>query len=317
MNNIEQQLREELGEKLKTNIVLRDYTSIRVGGVADYFYVASNIGELVKAVGAALKAGVPYFILAGGYNVVISDIGFPGLVIKNEANNLIFLPGVAEVVTDSGVSLIKLLTESASRDLGGLEFLFGVPGTVGGAVYGNAGAFEHSIGEYVKFVTLLIPNTKSGDYKIVKYKADWFEFSYRLSKLKEQAAVNPDAAKPIILTIKLQLAQSKAEVILDRMRKNIGLKKDRQPMSEMSAGSFFKNPGDEREQSAGFLLEQVGAKKLKIGKAAVSKKHANFLINKGNARAEDIRRLAEQLKIRVRDEYKINLQEEIEYVGRW
>jgi UDP-N-acetylmuramate dehydrogenase len=313
----EQQLKELLGEELKSNVILRDYTSMKVGGVADFFYEARTVDELVKGVSAALTVGIPYFILAGGYNVVISDIGYPGLVIRNLTSGLVFLPGTAELIADGGLSLPKLISESASRDLGGLEYLFGVPGTVGGAVYGNAGALEHSIGESVRFVTLLIPNPKTRDYRIVKYKADWFDFSYRLSKLKEHAAIYPDAPRPVILTVKLQLAKGKSEIILDRMRKNLALKKSKQPVGEYNSGSFFMNPGNVKEQSAGFLLDQVGAKKMKIGKAAVSKKHANFIVNKGNAKAEDIRRLAEQLKIKVRDEYRVNLKEEIEYVGRW
>lgn len=317
MNQVEKKLRELLGDDLKTNVILRDYTSFKVGGVADYFFEARTVDSLVRAIDAALKADIPYFLMAGGYNILVSDIGFPGLVIRNLTSNLVFLPGTAEVIADSGVNLNKLLTEAASRDLGGLEFLFGVPGTVGGAVYGNAGAFSHSIGEFVRFVTLLLPSPKTKSFKIVKYKADWFEFSYRLSKLKEMAAISPDAERPIILTIKLQLAKSKSEVILDRMRKNLATKKGKQPLDEFSAGSFFMNPGEEREQTAAFLLDQVGAKKMHIGRAGVSRKHANFLVNKGNARAEDIRRLAEQLKIKVRDEYRINLKEEIEYVGRW
>lgn len=316
--NVDELLKEVLGRELKTNVVLRDFTSLKVGGVSDYFYVAKSVKDLVKAVAVAVKIGLPYFILGGGNNIVVSDIGFPGLVIKNEARNLAFLPNSAGVVADSGANLGKLLTEAASRDLGGLEFLFGVPGTVGGAVYGNAGAHKSSIGEYVKFVTFLMPNKKTKDFKIVKYRPDWLEFRYRQSRLKKMAAENSlDAAKPIILTVKLQLARSKSEIILDKMRKCLAVKKESQPMDLPSAGSFFKNLGPEKEQSAGFLLDHVGAKKVRVGKAAVSKRHANFIVNKGNARAEDIKRLAEQLKIKVRDEYRVNLEEEVEYVGRW
>lgn len=316
--NVDEQLKEVLGTELRANVVLRDFTSLKVGGVSDFFFAAKSVEDLVKAVDIALRLDLPYFILGGGNNIVVSDIGFPGLVIKNEAKNLAFPPNSAEVVADSGANLGKLLTEAASRDLGGLEFLFGVPGTVGGAVYGNAGAHKSSIGEYVKFVTLLIPNKKAKNYKIIKYRPDWLEFGYRQSRLKKMTAENSlDVVKPIILTVKFQLARGKSEIILDKMRKYLAVKKENQPMDLPSAGSFFKNLGPEKEQSAGFLLDHIGAKKLRVGKAAVSRKHANFIVNRGNARAEDVKRLAEQLKIKVRDEYRVNLEEEVEYVGRW
>lgn len=318
MNNLETQLREDLGENLKANVVLRDYTSFKVGGVCDYFYTAGSIEDLVKSVAVALRLNIPYFILAGGNNILVSDIGFPGLVIKNESSNIVFLPGTAEAIVDSGVTLSKLLTDAASRDLGGVEFLFGIPGTIGGAVYNNVGTPNLSIGDFVKFVTLLIPNKKTTSYKIVKYRSDWFNFKYRETKLKNEARdTGFEHPRPIILTVKLQLVQSKREVILDRMRKHLTLKKIKQPLNTWNAGSFFKNPGKLKEQTAGFLLDHVGAKKMRVGKATVSKKHANFIINKGGARAEDIKRLAEQLKIKVRDEYRVNLEEEVEYIGRW
>jgi len=317
-NTIEEHLSEALGKGLRSNIVLRDYTSFKVGGVADYFYKSDNVDNLVLAITTAIKLNIPYIVIGGGYNIVVSDIGFPGLVIKNESKNLVFLPESNEVIADSGLNLGTLLTEAASRDLGGLEYLFGVPGTVGGAIYGNAGAHGGSIGEHVKHITILIPNKKSNDYKIVKYKGDWLDFQYRQSKLKVlNKGIEVPEFRPIILTARLRLTRSKSEIILDRMRKYLTEKKNKQPLGQMSAGSFFKNPGEQKEQSAGFLLEKVGAKRIHIGKACVSKKHANFIINRGGAKAQDIRRLAEQLKIRVRDDYRINLEEEIEYVGRW
>lgn len=318
MSNLESQLKEQLGEGFFANVVLKDHTSFHIGGVADYYYQAKNINDLVKAVQIALALDVPYFILGGGNNILVSDIGFPGLVIKNDTSNLSFQAGSSEVIVDSGVNLGKLLVESASRDLGGLEFLFGVPGTVGGAVYNNVGTPDVAIGDFVKFVTLLIPNPKSKDYKIVKYRQDWLDLRYRSSKLKElNKNLSLDDPRVVILTVKLQLSSSKREVVLDRMRKVLIEKKSKQPLESWSAGSFFKNPGHVKEQSAGYLLDKAGAKKIKVGKAIVSKKHANFIVNKGGAKADDVRRLAEQLKIKVRDEFRVNLEEEVEYVGRW
>jgi UDP-N-acetylmuramate dehydrogenase len=318
MNNLENKLTEQLGEGFVSNVVLKDHTSFHIGGVADYFYTAKTINDLVKAVQISMKLEIPYFILGGGNNILVSDLGFPGLVIKNESNNLSFLTGSSEVIVDSGVNLGKLLVEAASRDLGGLEFLFGIPGTIGGAVYNNVGTTKIAVGDFVRFVTLLLPNPKNIDYKIIKYRQDWLDLGYRTSKLKElNKTLLLEDLRPVILTIKLQLSSGKREVILDRMRKVLAEKKSQQPLESWSAGSFFKNPGQVKEQTAGFLLDKIGAKKIKVGKAFVSKKHANFIINKGGARAEEVKRLAEQLKIKVRDEFKVNLEEEVEYVGRW
>ena len=317
-DNLEDQLRNSLGEGFAANVVLKDHTSFHIGGVADYFYTAKTIDDLVKSIQVALKFGIPYFILGGGNNILVSDLGFPGLVIKNETNNLSFLAGSSEVIVDSGVNLGKLLVEAASRDLGGLEFLFGIPGTVGGAVYNNVGTTKIAIGDFVRFVTLLLPNPKTKDIKIVKYRQDWLDLDYRSSKLKKlNKAMSFEEPRPVILTVKLQLSSGKREIILDRMRKVMSEKKAKQPVESWSAGSFFKNPGKVKEQTAGFLLDKIGAKKIKVGKAVVSKKHANFIINKGGAKAEEVKRLAEQLKIKVRDEFRVNLDEEVEYVGRW
>lgn len=313
MSDIESTLEKELGEGLKKNVILRDYVSIGVGGVADYFYAAENIDQLAKAVMLAHEAKLPYFILSGGNNVIPSDSGFPGLVIKNDSSNIAFSGDNSQVIVDSGVSLGKLINLAAGRDLGGLEFLFGVPGTIGGAVYGNAGAFNYDIGDFVRSVILLVP--KADKMVVVKKDADWFDFSYRSSKLKND--FRDTKFKPVILTVKLQLVRRRKDEILTMMQQNLQKKKANQPVGEKSAGSFFKNPSTNRDNSAGYLLDQAGAKKLKIGGAAFSKMHANYLVNKKNATAGDIRRLAEKAKDLVKERFNIDLEEEVEYIGKW
>lgn len=311
------ELKENFGDKLEENILLRDFTSMGVGGVADYFYRAQRVDELVGIVSYCSKNQIPYFILGGGYNLVISDMGFPGVVIKNEVKDIVFSGDSAEVIVGSGVEIARLLMDAASRDLGGLEFMFGIPGTIGGAVYGNAGAFGHTIGDFVKSVTLLLPGSENRETKIVRHSGKWCMFGNRTSKLKEFSRTHPVESKPVILSIKLQLAQSKKEVILRKMQENLKVKRSSQPLSERSAGSFFKNPGTQKEQSAGFLLDKSGAKRFHVGDAVVSKLHANFVINRNKATAEDIRRLAGQMKDAVRAEFRTDLEEEIEYVGKW
>ncbi|MFA7253295.1 MAG: UDP-N-acetylmuramate dehydrogenase [Patescibacteria group bacterium] len=311
MEDMEKYLFDKLGPEIKQNYPLRDLTSLRVGGVADYFFAAESIADLTAAVSAASSKSIPYFILGGGYNIVPADAGFPGLVIKNESNNIVFNSESSTVIVDSGVSLGRLINLAAGRDLGGLEFLFGVPGTVGGAVYGNAGAFGHAIGDFVKSITLLIPRVDK--ISIVRHDASWMDFCYRSSRLKEK--YTGQNIKPVILTVTLQLAQRRKDEILRLMQVHIGRKKETQPVAEFSAGSFFKNP--DKSTAAGLLLDQAGVKKLKFGDACFSKKHANFLINRKNAKASDVRLLAEKAKELVRQKYGIDLEEEIEYIGKW
>jgi UDP-N-acetylmuramate dehydrogenase len=306
-------LRKELGDDLKQNVVLKDHVSLKVGGVADFFYVAKKIEDLVNAVSTAYKYKIPYFVLGGGYNVVPSDAGFPGIVIKNESSDIVFSPNFSTVIADGGVNLGKLINMAAGRDLGGLEFLFGVPGTVGGSIYGNAGAFGHEIGDFVKSLTIMLPNEDK--MTIVKHSTNWMDLSYRSSRLKSEYA---DANfKPVILTATLQLVQRRKDEILRMMQENITKKKDSQPLTEVSSGSFFKNNGLNKEQTAGYLLDSTGAKKLRVGGAEFSKKHANFLINKKNATATDVRALAEKAKDLVESKTNVRLNEEVEYIGKW
>ena len=295
---------------LEQNVVMRDYTALKVGGIADYFYTAKTIKDLTEAVTAAYKLEIPYFIMGGGRNIVLSDAGFPGLVIKNEANNIVFGTGVSTAIVDSGVNLCTLINLAAGRDLGGLEFLYGVPGTVGGAIYGNAGAYGFEIGGFVKSVTLLVP--ENNEIKVERKNAGWMEFSYRGSRLKTD--YKDQMFKPVILTASLQLVQRRKDEILRMVRLNLERKKKEQPLAEISAGSFFKNP---EKYPAGYLLDQAGAKKLRVGGAGFSGKHSNFLTNRKNATAADIRELAEKAKEQVYDKFSIPLEEEIEYIGRW
>jgi len=313
MNDNDVELRKILGEDLRQNVVLRDYVSMKVGGVADFFYVATDISTLTLAVSAAIKLKIPYFILGGGYNVIPSDLGFPGLVIKNNCSNVVFSPDFSGVIADSGVNLGRMINQATSHDLGGLEFLFGVPSTVGGAVYGNAGAFGQSIGDFVKSVTLLIP--KDDTVVIVRHSPTWMNFAYRSSILKTD--YKKDKHKPVILTVTLQLVQRRKDEILRMTQENLAVKKKNQPLDEKSAGSFFKNLGALPENAAGYLLDHSGAKKLRVGGAAFSKKHANFLINRKNATASDVHDLAEKAKELVKEKYDCDLEEEIEYIGRW
>ena len=316
--------RSALKEGLKEHEVMRNHTTMRVGGVADFYFEAKSINDLVKALKAANKINLPYFILGSGSNIIFSDFGFPGLVIKNSTANIAFMAEKSQVIVDSGVKLSKLILESTSNNFSGLEFLYGIPGTIGGAVYNNAGAWGQTIGDFVKFATLLLPPSQ-----IVQVPGEWFEFSYRSSKLKRMTSYK----KPLILSLRIQLAQSRQEEIIRRLNLYKEKRQASQPVGQ-SAGSVFKNPIPKelqnvtgsgslnmpelpRERTAGFMLEKSGVKRMRVGGARVSSKHANFVLNTGDAKAQDVRQLIEQMRRAVKAKFDINLEEEIEYIGQW
>ena len=313
-----------LKDGLKEHEVMRDHTTMRVGGVADYYYEAKSVDELVKAVKAATKAEIPYFILGGGSNIIFSDFGFPGLVIKNSTSNIAFMNEKSQAIVDAGVPLLTFILEATSHNFAGLEFLYGVPGTVGGAIYGNAGAYGQAIGDFVKYVTVLMP---SGE--IIQQEASWMEFGYRESILKKETGFR----KPVILSVRIQLAQNRQEEIMRRINSYKEKRWQTQPIG-LSAGCVFRNPipkelenvtgrGSKgmpelpKERRAGYILEKSGAKKLKVGNARVSSKHANYILNESDAKAQEIRQLIELMRNAAKEEFDVNLKEEVEFVGQW
>jgi UDP-N-acetylmuramate dehydrogenase len=322
-------LRDLLKAGLQEHVIMRENTTLKIGGVADYFFEAKTVDELIKAVKAAKKAVMPYFILGWGSNILFSDFGFPGLVIKNSTQNTSFLIEKSQVIADSGVTIAKLILEATSNNLSGLEFLFSVPGTIGGAIYGNAGAYSQSIGDFVKSATVLMPGEKDKEPEIVQLDHDWFEFGYRTSRLKELQGLQ----KPIILTVTFQLAQNRQEEIMRRLNNYKNKRSETQPVGQ-TCGCIFKNPIPEdlegvegkgsvgmpevpAERTAGYLLDSSGAKKLKSQYIKVSPKHANFLLTAPGAKAQDARKIIEEMRTGVMKKYNINLKEEIEYIGQW
>ncbi len=316
-------LREALGEGVKENLPLRDYTTLRVGGVADFVFEAHTVDDLMKALKTCFEHHIPYLLIAGGSNMVVADAGFPGLAIINRTQNIAFIPEKSQVIVDSGCIYARLITEAASHSLGGLEYWFGLPGTIGGAVHNNAETWGHDMSEVVKQITIMVPPHGDAPASIEQVPMEWMEYRYRDSKLKSWQGTD----KPIILTITLQLRQMPKEEIMRRMKE---LKQGRwdlnQPKGVASAGSYFRNPGGpshrdsasrKPEDSAGWLLDQVGAKRIKVGQATPSDQHANFITNLGMASARDVRQLATELKQKVKEKFDVDLIEEVEYVGVW
>lgn len=309
-------LKKVLGRNLQEHVNIKNFTTIKVGGVADYYYKAKTIEDLVAAVICAREDKIPYFILGGGSNIIVSDYGFGGIIIHNQTSNISILPDKSQIIADSGVNLNSLILKSVGYGIGGLEPLYGIYGTIGGAVYGNAGAYQVEIFDFVKNVTMLTPNNK-----LVNKNKTWFEADYRSTKLKRNKVKDY-----IILTVKLQLAKNKKEKLLENIAYYKQQRDKKFATLGFSAGSIFKNPSSGKKyqdpelakiNSAGYILEEIGAKNMSIGDARIFNKHANIIENKGKASAQEIRNLIEILKEEVSQKKGVKLEEEIEYIGQW
>ena len=258
---------------IRKNVPLAPYTTFKIGGPAKYFYEAKSKEDLVKAIKAAKEADLPFFILGGGSNILISDKGFDGLVIKLQATS--YKLQATKIVADAGVLLSKLVDESVRAGLTGLEWAAGIPGTVGGAVRGNAGAFGVSMSDVVK--------------NIRNYE-------------------------DVILSVELELKKGDREKSKKMIKEYLEYRDKRHPLEYPSTGCIFKNP---KGDFAGRLIEKCDLKGTKIGNAMVSKKHGNFIVNLGNAKAKDVIKLINLCKEKVREKFRIELEEEIEYLGEF
>ncbi len=292
-----------LGKSLQQAVPLHDYANFKVGGHADYFFTASSITDLVQAVHISRDYEMPYYIIGGGYNLLFDDDGFRGLIIKNNLEG-IEIREETKVEVLSGTPLWDLVQFCVANSLEGLEFLAGIPGTVGGAVFGNAGAFDQDIGSFLAKAVIL---DKEGEQ--VQVDTDYFAFDYRQSRLRTD--------RNILLKATFSLQKGIRQNIQDRIAENLEKREKKHPPKGVAcAGSFFKNPvlPDGIRVPAAYFLDKVGAKNLGIGGAAVYSGHANFIINKKGATSSDIMRLALELKDRVKQEFGIELEEEVIYL---
>jgi len=292
-----------LGKPLDYSVRLSDYSHFRIGGDAEYFFCAQTADDLKKAITLAREYSMYHTIMGGGYNLLFEDEGFRGLVIKNHVKG-IKRKDKEFIRCASGSSLKDVLEWCVESELGGLEFMAGIPGTVGGAVYGNAGAFKEQIGDRV--VEAVIYN--ESDREVRKHR-DYFSFDYRYSSLKKGI--------DIVLEVILKVEERKRLLIEENIDNFMGQRKERHPPWDVAcAGSFFQNPStpDGKKVPAAKLLDRVGAKGLREGDAMVYEGHANFIINCGNASARDVLRLASELKRRVKEEFDIDLKEEVIHV---
>jgi UDP-N-acetylmuramate dehydrogenase len=292
----------KLGDKVKENVLLAPYTSARIGGPADIFVTADSAAELARIVKLLWKQEMPFTILGGGSNVLVSDRGVRGVVVLNRAKAARFHSGDQPSVTvESGVVFSNLANRCASKGLGGIEWAATVPGTIGGAVYGNAGAFGGDMAGNLMCADLLTVNGRD------KYSAEQMGYGYRTSVLKR------GEVKAVVLAAQLSLKNSTKEEATVNIQQFGAHRKATQPPGA-SMGSMFKNPNGDY---AGRLIESAGLKGTRVGNAEVSPLHGNFFINHGATKAEDIRALIELVQKTVKEKYDAELELEIEFVGEW
>ncbi len=296
-------------DNIQKNVCLKDFVTFKIGGPAELFYEAKTEEEFVAAIRYAISENIPWFVLGGGSNLVISDNGIKGIVIRNLSRDTQEIDHDKCLVKfSSGFSLMKLVTFAQENALSGIEYLAGIPGSLGGAIYGNAGAYGRCIADLLVEAEVIQP-----DGQVQKVGVDFFKFDYRTSILKETPG--------IVLNATFQLGKGDSKQIRATMDDIIAQRKSKHPPTGVGcAGSFFKNlpplPGEDRRRAAGAVLEQAGAKMMSVGGAAVFKNHANFIINNGNATSNDVKELAAMLKTKVKHDFGIDLNEEVLYIGQ-
>ena len=312
-------LRGALGGALKTDEPMARHTTLKVGGPARWFWAATEVETLARVLAVCAAQDISYLFIGHGSNMLMSDAGYDGLVIQNRCKGMEI---GEETEAESGVSFGALFLQTARAGFTGLEWAIGIPGTVGGALVSNAGAYRGNIGPLVRSVRVF---TDGLDQTV---GPEWMEFSYRDSRLRRAGI-----GRTVILSCRLRLPErDDPAAILARAKEYQAQRRAKQPYAP-SAGSFFKNvnsraladslptltPGMRAAGvvPAGFLIEACGLKGMREGGAQVSEKHANFLINADGATATDLRALAARAKGAVQERFGVTLEEEVLYVGDW
>lgn len=301
MNNIEalEKYALSLECSAEREVSMKNYTSFKVGGPAELFLSPENAGQTAKLVRFCEKEEIPVFVLGKGSNLLVSDRGIKGAVIYTSKQCGISLTDENTVRAQSGASLAQLCTFALENSLSGLEFAYGIPGTVGGAVFMNAGAY----GGEMKDV-LLNSEYVSTDGTSGELDNEAMELSYRHSAYENSNLV--------ITAASVRLAPADRNEIKSTMNDILARRKEKQPLEYPSAGSTFKRP---EGNFAGALIEQCGLKGVSVGGAQVSEKHAGFIINRGGATAADILSLIKHVQARVKAQTGVSLETEIRLIG--
>ena len=292
------QLQNEFGGALRRNVPMRDYTSFRIGGAADAVLFAQSEEQLVRAVRLCKEAGERYLVVGNGSNLLVSNRGVRDLVIiiRDAFSQVSFSDETMTV--GAGVRLTAAAQTAAGQSLSGLEFAYGIPGLVGGALAMNAGAYGGEMAQIVQSVRILEP-----DGEIHEFSNEQMEFGYRKSALKNGR---------IALSATLLLHRGEEEAIRARMAQYKSARQEKQPLSFPSAGSVFKRP---EGHFAGALIENAGLKGVSVGGAQVSEKHAGFIVNTGTATCQDVLELIKLIQKRVLEQSGVQLETELRPVG--
>ena len=306
---------------MKENVSLAPFTSFRIGGDAKFYVEVSSIEELKEALVFARENKKDFYVLAGGTNLLVADGGYDGIIIRMKMNKITFDDQVFSV--EAGAPLIKAINVAAENGFAGMEKMAGIPGTVGGAVRGNAGAFGTEIKSCIKTVTAF----DAEKMELVSFDNEQCDFTYRSSIFKENK-------KLIVVSAVFALQSGNVDEIKKLTMDTIMMRSSKGLHGVRSAGSYFMNPVVENENlcaifekekgapprnntlPAGFVIEQAGLAGKKIGGAQVSPLHANYIVNDtGDATASDVMMLVSYIKQQVRDQFGIQLQEEVNYLG--
>lgn len=296
--NIIKEIKELHVGKVIENYLLKEHTTYKVGGMAICAVVPEDEKKLITLLSYLKENNIKYKVLGNGSNVIFNDSGYNGVIIKLDNFNYLNITG-NKIVVGAGYSLNKLALRVSRLGFTGLEFAAGIPGTIGGAVYMNAGAYKSDMGYILTSIKVLTP-----DYEIKVMKNKELDFHYRSSFLQN----NKDY---ICLEATITLIKGDSEKIMELINERKKRRVETQPLEYPSAGSVFRNPeGD----FAGRLIEEIGYKGKSIGGAQVSLKHANFIINTGDATGEEVKTLINDIKKKIKEKYNIELKVEQEFV---
>ena len=274
------------------------YTTFQVGGFADFLVLPETIDQMKAIIQLAKKEEIPYLLLGNGSNMLVSDKGVSGIVIRFQRFQKMEVNG-EEITAQAGVSLALLGRTAWKHSLTGLEFAAGIPGTLGGAIRMNAGAYGGEMKDVVTEVKVL---TEEGE--VLDLPAKQLEFAYRKSIVEEKNYV--------VLEVKMQLKQGNADEIRNYMDQLSKQRKEKQPLEYASAGSTFKRP---EGHFAGKLIQDAGLRGFSVGDAMVSEKHCGFVINRKNATAKDILELMKYVRQEVKDKFDVLLEPEVRFIG--
>ncbi len=286
--------------KVKCKERMEYHTSLHIGGEADYFAEPAALHELLALVRLCKEENIPYYIIGNGSNLLVSDLGYRGLIIMlGESFAKVFIKEDNTITAQAGILLSKLASEAAAYSLTGLEFASGIPGTLGGAVTMNAGAYDGEMKH-----CLIGARVLDEESNVLCLKAEELELSYRSSILQKR--------NYILLEADLQLEKGDEQLIKEKMRELNTKRREKQPIDQYSAGSTFKRP---QGYFAGKLISDAGLRGYQVGGAAVSEKHCGFIINKENATAKDFLSVVQEVIRVVEEKYNVKLEPEVKFLG--